>query len=57
MVKNQSLRAFYNSFSPSETFIFGIFRKSFSNQILVEQGEDQLLLEKSKKISKIRNTA
>jgi hypothetical protein len=44
-----------------ETFSFGIFGKSLFNQIFVEQGKDQLLLEKpchlsEKNVSKIRNS-
>jgi hypothetical protein len=38
---------FYNGLNPLEPFSFGIFGKSFSTQILVEQGKVQLLLEKS----------
>jgi hypothetical protein len=50
-----------NGFNPLEPFSFGIFGKSSSNQILVEQGKVKLLLEKpchfsENKFSKIRNT-
>jgi hypothetical protein len=53
--------AFPNSFNLPEPFTFGIFVKSFFNQILVEQGKGQLLLKKpchfsEKNYSKIRNT-
>jgi hypothetical protein len=37
--------SFYNGFNPYEPFSFRIFGKSFFNQILVEQGKKQLLLE------------
>jgi hypothetical protein len=61
MVKIRSPWAFPNSFNLPEPFPFGIFVKSFFNQILVEQGKVQLLLKKpchfsEKNYSKIRNT-
>jgi hypothetical protein len=46
MVKIRSPWAFPNSFNLSEPFPFGIFVKSFFNQILVEQGKVKLLLKK-----------
>jgi hypothetical protein len=46
MDKIRSPWAFPNSFNLSEPFPFGIFVKSFFNQILVEQGKVQLLLKK-----------
>jgi hypothetical protein len=46
MVKIHSPWAFSNIFNLPEPFPFGIFVKSFFNQILVEQGKVQLLLKK-----------
>jgi hypothetical protein len=42
MVKIHSPWAFSYSFNLPEPFSFGIFGKSFSNQILVEQGKVQV---------------
>jgi hypothetical protein len=61
MVKIRSPWAFPNSFNLPEPFPFGIFVKTFFNQILVEQGKVQLLLKKpchfsEKNYSKIGNT-
>jgi hypothetical protein len=55
MVKIRSPWAFSNSFNLPEPFPFGIFVKSFSNQILVEQGKVQLLL-KNRAIFQKKNT-
>jgi hypothetical protein len=46
MAKNQSPWAFYSGINPPEPFSFEIFGKTFSNQILVEQGKVQLFLGK-----------
>jgi hypothetical protein len=46
MVKIHSPWAFSFSFNLPEPFPFGIFVKSFFNQILVEQKKVQLLLKK-----------
>jgi hypothetical protein len=46
MVKIRFPWAFPNSFNLLKPFPFGIFVKSFFNQILVQQGKFQLLLKK-----------
>jgi hypothetical protein len=61
MVKIHFPWAFSYIFNLPEPFPFGIFVKSFFNQILVEQRKVQLLLKKpchfpEKNYSKIRNT-
>jgi hypothetical protein len=58
MFEKSTFLSIHNGFNHPEPFSFGIFGKSFSNQILVEQGKVQLLLEKpchfSEKILKNR---
>jgi hypothetical protein len=61
MVKIRSPWAFPNSFNLPEPLPFGMFVKSFFNQILVEQGKVHLLLKKpchfsEKNYSKIRKS-